>query len=162
MGQTNRHSRTGCAIRLNCKNAEYPQTLLRKVHYETPVPTVRDRVAQMATLLILEPIFEADFLDCWYGFRPGRSAHQALAEIRGHLHAGYQAVYDADLKGYFDSIPHDKLQACLRMRIADRSVLKLIRMWLETPVVEAPEEKGGAPKVSRPKQGTPQGGVMTA
>ena len=125
------------------------------------IPTVRDRVAQMATLLILEPIFEADFLDCSYGFRPGRSAHQALAEIRGHLNAGYQAVYDADLKGYFDSIPHDKLQACLRMRIADRQVLKLIRMWLETPVVEAPEEKGGKPKVSRPKKGTPQGGVIS-
>jgi RNA-directed DNA polymerase len=115
----------------------------------------------MATLLILEPIFEADFLDCSYGFRPGRSAHQALAEIRGHLNAGYQAGYDADLRGYFDSIPHDKLQACLRMRIADRQVLKLIRMWLETPVVEAPEEKGGAPKVSRPKKGTPQGGVIS-
>ena len=94
--------------------------------------------------MILEPIFEADFLDCSYGFHPGRSAHQALAEIRGHLNAGYQAVYDADLKGYFDSIPHDKLQACLRMRIADRQVLKLIRMWLETPVVEAPEERRAA------------------
>ena len=125
------------------------------------IPTVRDRVAQMATLLILEPILEADFLDCSYGFRPGRSAHQALAEIRGHLNAGYQAVYDADLKGYFDSIPHDQLQACLRMRIADRQVLKLIRMWLETPVVEAPGEKGGAPKVSRPQKGTPQGGVIS-
>ncbi len=125
------------------------------------IPTIRDRVVQMATLLILEPIFEADFLDCSYGFRPGRSAHQALAEIRGHLRAGYQAVYDADLKGYFDSIPHDKLQACLRMRIADRTVLKLIRMWLETPVVEASEEKGGPPKVSRPKRGTPQGGVIS-
>ena len=66
------------------------------------IPTVRDRVVQMATLLILEPIFEADFLDCSYGFRPGRSAHQALAEIRGHLQAGYQVVYDADLKGYLD------------------------------------------------------------
>ncbi len=76
------------------------------------IPTVRDRVVQMATLLILEPIFEADFEDCSYGFRPGRSAHQALEEIRGHLKAGYQAVYDADLKGYFDSIPHDKLLAC--------------------------------------------------
>jgi RNA-directed DNA polymerase len=125
------------------------------------IPTIRDRVAQMATLLILEPIFEADFLDCSYGFRPGRSAHQALQEIRGHLQAGYQAVYDADLKGYFDSIPHDKLQACLRMRIADRSVLKLIRMWLQTPVVEAPGEKGGTPQVSRPKKGTPQGGVIS-
>jgi RNA-directed DNA polymerase len=77
------------------------------------------------------------------------------------LNAGYQAVYDADLKGYFDSIPHDQLQACLRMRIADRQVLKLIRMWLQTPVVEEPEEKGGAPKVSRPTKGTPQGGVIS-
>lgn len=95
------------------------------------IPTVRDRVVQMATLLILEPIFEADFEDCSYGFRPGRSAHQALEEIRGHLKAGYQAIYDADLKGYFDSIPQDKLEACLRMRVVDRSVLKLIRMWLK-------------------------------
>jgi RNA-directed DNA polymerase len=124
------------------------------------IPTVRDRVAQMATLLILEPIFEADFLDCSYGFRPGRSAHQALEEIRGHLRAGCQAVYDADLKGYFDSIPHDKLQACLRRRIADRWVLKMIRMWLETPVVEGSEE-GGQPRASRPKKGTPQGGVVS-
>jgi RNA-directed DNA polymerase len=125
------------------------------------IPTVRDRVAQMATLLILEPIFEEDFEDCSYGFRPGRSAHQALEEIRGHLKAGYQAVYDADLKGYFDSIPHDKLQACLRMRIADRSVLKLIRQWLEAAVVEPPEESGGPPRISRQKQGTPQGGVIS-
>ena len=125
------------------------------------IPTIRDRVAQMATLLILEPIFEADFEDCSYGFRPGRSAHQALEEIRGHLKAGYQAVYDADLKGYFDSIPHDKLQACLRMRIADRAVLKMIRLWLEAPVVEALDTPGGAPKISRAKKGTPQGGVIS-
>ncbi len=124
------------------------------------IPTVRDRVAQMATLLILEPIFEADFEDCSYGFRPGRSAHQALAEIRGQVQAGYQAVYDADLKGYFDSIPHDKLLACVRMRVVDRSVLKLIRMWLETPVVE-PGEQGQPERWSRPRQGTPQGGVIS-
>jgi RNA-directed DNA polymerase len=125
------------------------------------IPTVRDRVVQMATLLILEPIFEADFLDCSYGFRPGRSAHQALEEIRGHLQAGYQAVYDADLKGYFDSIPHSQLLACLRARIVDRTVLKLIRMWLEAPVVEEREGGGGGRKWSRPKKGTPQGGVAS-
>jgi RNA-directed DNA polymerase len=124
------------------------------------IPTVRDRVVQMATLLILEPIFEADFEDCSYGFRPGRSAHQALEEIRGHVKAGYQAVYDADLKGYFDSIPHDKLLACMRMRVVDRSVLKLIRMWLETPVVE-PGEEGKPERWSRPRKGSPQGGVIS-
>ena len=125
------------------------------------IPTVRDRVVQMATLLILEPIFEADFLDCSYGFRPGRSAHQALEEIRGHLQAGYQAVYDADLKGYFDSIPHSQLLACVRMRVVDRSVLQLIRMWLEALIVERSEEQGGGSKWSRPKKGTPQGGVAS-
>jgi len=125
------------------------------------IPTVRDRVVQMATLLILEPIFEADFQDCSYGFRPKRSAHQALEEIRRHLKVGYQAVYDADLKGYFDSIPQDKLMVCLRMRVVDRSVLKLIRMWLETPVVEPGGDKGEPEKWSRSKQGTPQGGVIS-
>src|SRR5579862_2470737 len=125
------------------------------------IPTIRDRVAQMATLLILEPIFEADFEDCSYGFRPGRSAHQALEAIRQHLQAGYREVYDADLKGYFDSIPHDKLMACLRMRVVDRSVLKLIRMWLETPVVEPGGGSGEPGKWSRSKQGTPQGGVIS-
>ncbi len=125
------------------------------------IPTVRDRVVQMATLLILEPIFEADFEDCSYGFRPNRSAHQALDEIRGHLKAGYQAVYDADLKGYFDSIPHDKLMACLRMRITDRSVLQLIRMWLESPVVEGGGSSGEPEKWSRAVKGTPQGGVIS-
>ncbi len=124
------------------------------------IPTVADRVVQMATLLILEPIFEEDFEDCSYGFRPGRSAHQALEEIRGHIKAGYQAVYDADLKGYFDSIPHDKLLACVRQRVVDRSVLKLIRMWLKSPVVE-PGGPGEPEQWNRPRRGTPQGGVIS-
>ena len=122
------------------------------------IPTVRDRVVQTATLLILEPIFEEDFEDCSYGFRPGRSAHDALEEIRGHIKSGYCAVYDADLKGYFDSIPHDKLMACLRMRITDRHMLKLIRMWLEAPVVG---KSGGGGTAPRRKKGTPQGGVIS-
>ena len=127
------------------------------------IPTVGDRVVQMATLLILGPIFEADFLDCSYGFRPGRSAHQALEEIRQHVSQGFSAVYDADLKGYFDSIPHDKLMACLRMRIADRSVLRLIRLWLQAPVAEetSPPSSGGDGPPKRSRQGTPQGGVLS-
>jgi len=123
------------------------------------IPTIRDRVAQMAALLILEPIFEADFEDCSFGFRPGRSAHQALQAICQYLQAGCGAVYDADLQGYFDSIPHDKLLACLRMRIADRAVLRLIRLWLEAVVVETNED--GQTQGHRPQQGTPQGGVLS-
>jgi RNA-directed DNA polymerase len=127
------------------------------------IPTIRDRVVQMATLLILEPIFEEDFEDCSYGFRPGRSAHHALAEIREHLEQGFCAVYDADLKSYFDSIPHDKLMACLRMRVSDRHLLKLIRMWLKVPVVASGNQgKGdGGKLVAKSNRGTPQGGVIS-
>lgn len=123
------------------------------------IPTVRDRVVQTAVLLILEPIFEADFKDCSHGFRPGRSAHDALRAIGKELKQGYCAVYDADLAGYFDSIPHDKLLACVRMRVTDGSVLKLIRMWLKAPVVET--GKGKPPTVKRNGKGTPQGGVIS-
>jgi RNA-directed DNA polymerase len=127
------------------------------------IPTVRDRVVQTACLLILEPIFEADFEDCSYGFRPGRNAHQALEEIRGHIRAGYQAVYDADLRSYFDSIPHERLMACVRMRVADRSVIKLIQMWLKAPVVERSKSGGGGGWEwgRRNRKGTPQGGVIS-
>jgi len=123
------------------------------------IPTLKDRVVQMATVLILEPIFEADFQDCSYGFRPGRSAHQALEIIRQNLKEGLTAVYDADLKGYFDSIPHDKLLACVEMRVADRSVLGLIRMWLEAPIVE--EQSGQRQPPRSNDRGTPQGGVIS-
>ncbi len=123
------------------------------------IPTIRDRVVQTAALLIIEPIFEADFLDCSYGFRPKRSAHDALAEVYKQLRGGLQAAYDADLRGYFDSIPQEKLMKCLRMRIADRSVLKLIRMWLQAPIVE--QDRRGGQKVTRSRKGTPQGGVIS-
>jgi RNA-directed DNA polymerase len=123
------------------------------------IPTLKDRVVQMAVVLILEPIFEADFEDCSYGFRPGRSAHQALEEIRRGLRDGLTAIYDCDLKGYFDSIPHDKLMACVEMRVADRSVLSLIRMWLEAPIVEEQNGKKQPPKSN--DRGTPQGGVIS-
>jgi RNA-directed DNA polymerase len=123
------------------------------------IPTVKDRVVQMAALLVLEPIFEADFHDSSYGFRPGRSAHQAIAAIRQNLADGFREVYDADLKSYFDTISHDNLMKCLERRIADRQVLSLIRGWLNTPVLETDEQ--GRTTGSRPKQGTPQGGVIS-
>jgi len=121
------------------------------------IPTVRDRVVQQACLLILEPIFESDFEKCSYGFRPGRCTWDALEEIRTHLNNGFCAVYDADLKSYFDTIDHRKLLACMRRRVVDRSVLQLIKMWLECPV----QESGKGKRLTRSTSGTPQGGVIS-
>jgi RNA-directed DNA polymerase len=121
------------------------------------IPCVRDRVVQTAVLLVIEPIFEADFLDCSHGFRPGRRAHGAMDQIRRNLQVGRREVYDADLSSYFDSVLHDKLMRMVERRIADRSVLKLIRMWFRCPVVE--EDGRGSGKRSR--KGTPQGGVIS-
>jgi RNA-directed DNA polymerase len=123
------------------------------------IPTVRDRVAQMAVLLVIEPIFEADFEGCSFGFRPGRNAHQALDQIQAALKTGRQEVYDADLASYFDTIDHDRLMHQLGRRIADRSVLVLIRSWLRCPVVE--EDDHGRRHTTYPRQGTPQGGVIS-
>jgi RNA-directed DNA polymerase len=123
------------------------------------IPTVRDRVAQMAVLLVLEPIFEADFEACSFGFRPKRNAHQALDQVQAALKAGRTEVYDADLASYFDTIDHGRLLQQLERRIADQSVLRLIRLWLRCPVVE--EDDHGQRRTTRPRQGTPQGGVIS-
>jgi RNA-directed DNA polymerase len=126
------------------------------------IPTIRDRVVQTAARLVLEPIFEADFDPEAYGYRPERSALDAVRRVHGHLRAGYTDVVDADLSKYFDTIPHDELLECVARRISDKHVLALIKMWLKTPV----EEKTGTGGKrltggKRAKCGTPQGGAIS-
>jgi group II intron reverse transcriptase/maturase len=121
------------------------------------IPTIKDRVVQMAVKLVIEPIFEADFQDSSYGFRPGRDAHQAMNEVSLQLRCKNTQVIDADITKYFDTIPHDKLLKAVAKRIVDKNILALIKMWLKAPV----EEEDGKRTYKGNDKGTPQGGVIS-
>jgi RNA-directed DNA polymerase len=123
------------------------------------IPVIKDRVVQMAMKIVIEPIFEADFQDNSYGFRPKRNAHQAVDDVKNRLFEGRTEVIDADISKYFDTIPHDKLMQVVAKRIVDKQILKLIKMWLRAPIVE--EREDGKKEYKRNDKGTPQGGVIS-
>jgi RNA-directed DNA polymerase len=123
------------------------------------IPVIKDRVVQMAVKMVIEPIFEADFQDNSYGFRPKRSAHQAVDDVRKHLLEGKVEVMDADISKYFDTIDHARLMRLVAKRIVDKHILGLIRMWLRAPIVE--EREDGKKEYKGNDRGTPQGGVIS-
>jgi RNA-directed DNA polymerase len=127
------------------------------------IPTIRDRVVQMAAVLVLEPIFEADLQPEQFAYRAERSAQDAVRAVQSWLDRGYTEIVDADLSGYFDSIPHAELMKSVARRVSDRHLLHLIKMWLEAPVEET-DERGRKSRTTRNKdehRGTPQGGVLS-
>src|ERR1700731_3454459 len=127
------------------------------------IPTIRDRVVQTAAKLVLEPIFEADFEDNAYGYRPARGAVDAVKEVTRLIRWGYTDVVDADLSKYFDTIPHNDLLKSVARRIVDRHVLRLIKLWLKAPIEER-DDGDGTRRIGGGKsnaRGTPQGGVVS-